>query len=159
MLARLIMKRTLLSSFVILSFWSSLTAQALFAAPDIAQASGVNPPGTRRHIDISDLAQHWVRSSEEEQAGGTVQIFRPFASMNFPPSRFRMAYKIAPNGDCEFYFLSPDDAHHFKPCTWTIGDDKLILQISASGKSISYQIDQLTSKSLRLTPLEPSQKK
>jgi phosphatidylserine decarboxylase len=70
-----------------------------------------------------------------------------------------MAYKIAPNGDCEFYFLSPDDAHHFKPCTWTIGDDKLILQISASGKSISYQIDQLTSKSLRLTPLEPSQKK
>jgi hypothetical protein len=59
------MKRTLLSSFVILSFWSSLTAQALFAAPDIAQASGVNPPGTRRHIDISDLAQHWVRSSEE----------------------------------------------------------------------------------------------
>jgi hypothetical protein len=151
------MNRTLLCSFAILSFWSFLTAQSLFAAPDMAQASGMNSPRIRRHFDINDLAQHWVRSSEEEQAGGTVQIFRPFASMNFPPSRFRMAYKIAPNGNCQFYFLSPDDGHHFKPCTWTISDDKFILQISASGQSISYKIDQLTRKSLRLTPLEPSQ--
>lgn len=149
------MNTTVLRSFAILSLWSCLSTQVLFAAPVTAQAAGKNTTGTGRQVDIHDLFQHWVRSSEEEQPGGTVQIFRPAASMNFPPSRFRMAYKFAPNGKCEFYFLSPDDAHHFKPCTWTISSDRMILQISANGKSTSYRITQLTGKSLRLTPLEP----
>ena len=154
-LGRHIMNRTVLRSFAILSLWSCLFTQALFAAPDTGQAAGTTTTGTRRQVDINDLFQHWVRSSEEEQPGGTVQIFRPAASMNFPPSRFRMAYKFAPKGGCEFYFLSPDDAHHFKPCTWTVSADKMILQISANGKSTSYRIVQLTGNSLRLTPLEP----
>ena len=150
------MNSTVLRSFAILSLWSCQSTQALIAAPDTAQAAGTKSAGTRLDIDIDDLFQHWVHSSEEEQPGGTVQIFRPAASMIFPPSRFRMAYKFARNGGCEFYFLSPDDAHHFKPCNWTISaGDKLILQISASGQSISYRIAQLTGKSLRLTPLEP----
>ncbi|MCP9846995.1 hypothetical protein KBY86_08880 [Synechococcus sp. Lug-A] len=151
------MNRTVLRSFAILSLCSCLSTQALFAAPDTAQAAGKQTTGTHRQINIKNLFQHWVRSSEEEQPGGTVQIFRPAGSMNFPPSRFRMAYKFAPNGACEFYYLSPDDAHHFKPCTWTISAsaDKLILQISANEKSTSYRIAQLTGKSLRLKPLEP----
>ena len=150
------MNRTVLRSFVILSLCSCLSAQALFSEPDTAQASDTKTTGTCRQIDINDLFQHWVRSSEEEQPGGMVQIFRPVASMNFPPSRFRMAYMFAPNGRCQYYFLSPDDAHHFKPCTWKSSADNLILQISASGKLTSYRISQLTGKSLRLTPLEPS---
>jgi hypothetical protein len=153
---RHIMNRTVLRSFVILSLWSCLSTQALFGAPDTAQASGAKPTGTRRQININDLFQHWVRSSEEEQPGGMIQVFRPVASMNFPPSRFRMAYKFAPKGGCQFYFLSPDDAHHFKPCTWKSSADNLILQISASGKLTAYRIAQLTGMSLRLTPLEPS---
>jgi hypothetical protein len=154
------MNGTVLRSFAILSLWSCLSTQALIAAPDTAQAAGTKSTGTRLDIDISDLFQHWVHSSEEEQPGGTVQVFRPAASMNFPPSRFRMAYKFAPNGGCEFYFLSPDDAHHFKPCHWTISaSDKMILRISADGKSISYRIVQLTRKILRLTPLEPRRNK
>jgi hypothetical protein len=150
------MNRTVLRSFVILSLCSCLSAQTLFGELVTAQASDTKTTGTRRQIDINDLFQHWVRSSEEEQPGGMVQIFRPVALMNFPPSRFRMAYKFAPNGRCQYYFLSPDDAHHFKPCTWKSSADNLILQISASGKSNSYMISQLTGKSLRLTPLEPS---
>jgi hypothetical protein len=154
------MDRIVLRSVAILSLLSCLYTQALIAAPDTAQAAGTKSTGTRLDIDINDLFQHWVRSSEEEQPGGTVQIFRPAASMNFPPSRFRMAYKFAANGGCEFYFLSPDDAHHFKPCTWTISaSDGMILQISANGESISYRIVQLTGKILRLTPLEPRRKK
>jgi len=149
------MNRTVLRSFAILSLWSCLSTQALFAAPDTARATGTQTTGTHRQIDIKHFFQHWVRSSEEEQPGGTVQIFRPARSMNVPPSRFRMAYKFAPNGGCEFYYLSPDDAHHFKPCTWTINSNKMILQISANGKSTSYRIAQLTGKSLRLNPLEP----
>jgi len=151
------MNRTLLRSFTILSLWSCLSTQALFAAPDTAQATGRKSTGTRHQMDSKDLFQHWVRSSEEEQPSGTVQIFRPAASINFPPSRFRMAYKFAPNGSCEFYFLSPDDAHHFKPCSWTISADKLILQISANGKSTSFRIAQLNGESLRLAPLNRSQ--
>jgi hypothetical protein len=149
-----IMNRTMLCSFAMLSLWSCLTTQVLFASPDTAQAAGTTTNGTRRQVDINDLFQHWVRSSEEEQPGVTVQIFRPATSMNFPPSRFRMAYKFAPNGSCEFYFLSPDDDHHFKPCAWTISDDRMILKITANRKSTSFRIAQLTGKSLRLKPLE-----
>lgn len=151
-----LMNRSVLSSFAILSLCLCLSTQALIAAPDAAQAAGTNSTMTRHDIDINDLLQHWVHSSEEEQPGATVQIFRPAASMNFPPSRFRMAYTFAPNGGCEFYFLSPDDAHRFKPCNWTISaGDKTILQISADGKTTSYRIAQLTGKILRLAPLEP----
>ena len=149
------MHRTVLRSFAILGLWSCLSTQALLAAPDTAQAHGTNTAGTRRQVNLNDLFQHWVRSSEEEQPGGTVQVFRPAASIIFPPSRFRMAYKFAPKGGCEFYFLSPDDAHHFKPCTWTISADKMILQISVDRKSTSYRIAELNGKSLRLTPQKP----
>jgi len=152
-LGRHIMNRILSRSLAILSLCSCLSTQTLFAAPDTAQAAGTQATGTRRRIDINNLFQHWVRSSEEEESGGTVQIFRPAESMKFPPSRFRMAYKFAPNGGCEFYYLSPDDGHHFKPCTWTITADKLILQISADGQSTSYRIAQLTRQTLRLKPL------
>ena len=121
----------------------------------MAQAVGTKPTGTPLDIDVNDLFQHWVHSNEEEQPGGTIQIFRPAASMKFPASRFRMAYKFARNGSCEFYFLSPDDAHHFRPCNWTISvSDRVILQVSENGKATSYRIVQLSGKNLRLIPLE-----
>jgi len=154
------MNRTVLRSFAILSLWSCLFTQSLIAAPAAAQAVDTKPNEAPLDIDINDLFQHWVHSSEEEQPGETVQIFRPAASMKFPPSRFRMAYKFARNGGCEFYFLSPDDAHHFNPCKWTISaSDKTMLQISADGKTISYRIANLSGKILRLTPLEPQRNK
>jgi hypothetical protein len=157
---RHIMNRTVLRSFAILSLWSCLSTHAPIAAPDTARAAGTKSRGTRPDIDVNAMFQHWVHSSEEEEPGGTVQVFRPAASMDFPPSRFRMAYKFAPNGGCEFHFLSPDDAHHFRPCHWTIGaGDKLILQIGANGESIAYRIVQLNGKILRLAPLGPRQNK
>ena len=153
------MNRTVLRSFATLSLWSCLSTQLLIAAPASAQAAGTKPNGTPLAIDINDLFQHWVHSREEEQPGATFQIFRP-ASMEFPPSRFRMAYKFARNGDCEFYFLSPDDAHHFKACKWIISaNDKTILQIIANGMTTSYRIAELSGKILRLTPLEPQRNK
>ena len=153
------MHRTLLRSLAILSLWVGLSSQTLIAAPVMAQTARVRSSKTRGDIDLNALFQHWVHSSEEEQPGGTVQIYRPAASRKFPSSRFRMAYKFAPNGACEYHFLSPDDAHHFRPCHWTISaGDKVILQISASGWTISYRIAQLTGTILRLTPLEPLRK-
>jgi hypothetical protein len=147
------MNKTVLRSFAILSLWSSLPTQALFAAPDTAQASGAAATETRRHMDINNLFQHWIHSREEEERGATIQIFRPVASMDFPLSRFRMGYKFARDGRCEFFFLAPNDGHHFKPCTWAISADKLMLQISANRGSTSYKIAELTGKILRLTPI------
>jgi hypothetical protein len=148
------MKKTVLRSFAILSLWSCLSTQALNAAPDMARASGTETTGTRRQIDINDLFQHWVHSREEEERGATIQIFRPAASMDFPPSWFRMQYKFARDGRCEFFFLAPNDGHYFKPCTWKISADKLMLQISTNRGSTSYKIAELNGKILRFTPLQ-----
>jgi hypothetical protein len=149
------MNRTALRSFAILSLWSCVSTPPPVAAPAFAQAARPKPDRPPLAIDITDLFQHWVHSTEEERSGGTVRIFRPAASMEFPPSRFRMAYKFARNGGCEFYVLSPDDAHYFKACTWRISaNDKTLLQIIADGLTTSYRIVELTGTILRLTPLE-----
>jgi hypothetical protein len=148
------MNKTVLRAFAILGLWSCLPTQALFAAPDTAQASAAAATGTRRQIDINDLFQHWVHSREEEQPDVKIQTFRPAASMDFPPSRFRMEYKFARDGRCEFLFLAPNDGHYFKPCTWTISADKLMLQISANRGTTSYSIAELNGKILRFTPLQ-----
>jgi len=148
------MNKTVLRTFAILGLWACLPTQALFAAPDTAQASGAAATGTRRHIDINNLFQHWIHSREEEQPDAKIQIFRPVASMDFPASWFRMEYKFARNGRCEFLALAPNDGHNFKPCTWTISADKLILQISANRGSTSYKLAELNGKILRFTPLQ-----
>jgi hypothetical protein len=70
-----------------------------------------------------------------------------------------MAYKFAPNGGCEWYFLSPDDDHRFKPGKWSIdGSDNTLFQITANGTTTSYRIVELSRKLLRLRPLEPNPK-
>ena len=148
------MNKTVLRAFAILGLWACLPTQALFAAPDTAQASGAAATGTRRHLDINNLFQHWIHSREEEQPDAKIEIFRPAASMDFPPSRFRMEYKFARDGRCEFLFLAPNDGHYFKPCTWKISADKLMLQISANRGSTSYKIAELNGKILRFTPLQ-----
>jgi hypothetical protein len=148
------MNKTVLRAFAILSLWSCLSTQALFAAPDTAQASGAAATETRRQIDINDLFQHWVHSREEEERGATIRIFRPAVSMDFPPSRFRMQYKFARDGRCEFLFLAPNDGHYFKRCTCIISADKLMLQISANRGSTSYKLAELNGKILRFTPLQ-----
>jgi hypothetical protein len=143
------MKRTGFYSVTLLGLWACLIAGAAAAQSDHPE-SNKSAPG----IAINDLCQHWVHSNEEEKAGGNVQIFRPAASRKFPPSRFRMAYKFNRNGDCEWLFLSPDDAHHFKPGKWVIdASDKTRLKITADGTTKSYRITELSKNILRLTPL------
>ena len=67
-----------------------------------------------------------------------------------------MAYKFARNGDCEWFELSPDDAHHFSACKWTLdARDKTLLRITANGATTSYRMAELSKTLLRLRPLEP----
>lgn len=134
------MKSTFFYAVTLLSLGAGLTAKPLVVAA----------PG----IDLKDLCQHWVHSSEEEKTGGAVQVFRPAGSREFPPSRFRMAYEFDRNGECEWLFLSPDDAHHFKTGKWVLdASDKRLLQISANETTKSYRIAELTKSIMRLTPL------
>ena len=64
-----------------------------------------------------------------------------------------MAYKFTQNGACEFMFLSPSDAHHFKPGKWALdASDQTLLSITAEGTTQSYRIVELSKQILRLTP-------
>jgi hypothetical protein len=147
--------RTTFRSLAFVGLMSSLAPDSLIASVADAQRSLTEPERASVAIDIGALLQHWVHSSEEERSGDFVQVFRPAASMNFPPSRFKMAYKFAPGGDCEFYYLSPDDEHHFRVCKWNVGaSDKTILRIIGNGKTASFKIVELSRTILRLRPLE-----
>jgi hypothetical protein len=150
------MNKTDYTAFATLGLLSCVSMQVLSASPALPPAAAATSARTLPVVDISNLFQHWVHSSEEERPGNKDRVFRPAESWNFPPSRFRMAYKFAPNGSCEFYFLSPDDAHYFKACTWTISEhESVILRISAEDVTTSYRITALSSTLLRVAPLEP----
>jgi len=69
--------------------------------------------------------QHWV-NSYEEQTGGDI-IFRPEGSMQFPPSRFRMAYIFNLDGSCQYKYLSPNDAHRMENCVFTKVGNKVYI--------------------------------
>jgi hypothetical protein len=145
-------RRAVFYSLTLLSLCTYLSAKPLVAASE----TNKSPLG----IDLNDLYQHWVHSSEEEKTGEKDQIFRPAESREFPPSRFRMAYKFARNGNCEWLFLSPDDAHHFKAGKWKIdASDKTLLQITTNETMKSYRIAELSKNLLRLTPLAPKPNK
>jgi hypothetical protein len=102
-------------------------------------------------IDTADLCRHWVHSVEEQTKKGKAQIYRPSDFKRFPPSRFRMQYVFYKNGDCEWYYLSPDDAHRFKSGTWRIDSkDKNVLQIVKRDSMESYRIIELTKDILRV---------
>jgi len=145
----------MLRHFAILGLCACLSTQHLIAAPASAQTAGTRPAGAPLAIDINALFQHWVHSSEEDPSQGSVQTFRPAASRQFPPSRFRMAYKFARSGVCEYYFLSPDDAHHFKVCRWSrSANDTSLLRIAANGGATTFRIVELSSKVLRIEPVD-----
>jgi len=63
-----------------------------------------------------------------------------------------MQYIFSSNGDCEWYYLSPDDAHSFKSAKWRIdSNDKSILHIVKRDSMESYRVIELTRDILRIT--------
>jgi len=101
-------------------------------------------------IDVKQLAQHWVRSHEEEAQGSDVQIYRRKNYEEFPPSRFRMQYIFYPDGKCKWYFLAPDDAHHFRDGTWEVDANSEDIIHVEQGKTVSFRIVELTEEVLRM---------
>ena len=74
--------------------------------------------GSRATIN-TDFYRHWVHSYEEQNGQKTPNIFRPKGSREFPPSRFRMEFAFDLNGQCNYKYLSPDDAHQMRDCVYT----------------------------------------
>jgi len=110
--------------------------------------SGINP---------EVLCQQWVHSSEEQKGNDKTQLYRPSGFKQFPPSRGRMKYIFYKNGDCEWLFFSPDDAHRLKPGRWEIdSNDKRILRINKGDMTESYRVIELTKDILRIVLIEPA---
>lgn len=115
-----------------------------------ARASGSGK--ARVSVNTKYLCQHWVSSREEERQTDKDQLYRPKDFKTFPPSRFRMQYIFHKNGDCEWYFLAPDDGHYFKSGKWRIDPhDKSVLQIIKGDRTELYRITALTKNLLRMT--------
>ena len=102
-------------------------------------------------INTELLCRHWVHSVEEQKGTEKTRIYRPSDFKQFPPSRFRMQYIFYKNGDCEWYYLSPDDAHRFKSAKWRIDSNaRNVLQIVKRDSLESYRIIELTKDILRI---------
>lgn len=112
---------------------------------------------TQVRINTEYLCQHWVRSREEEHQTDRDQIYRPKNFKEFPVSRFRMQYIFRKNGDCDWYYLAPDDNHHFKPGKWRIDpNDRSVLQVIKGATTESYRVTRLTKSLLRMAVMIPS---
>lgn len=108
-------------------------------------------------VDVELLAQHWVHSREEERPESGGQIYRPAGFRQFPPSWFRMQYVFHEEGACEWLYLAPNDAHHFRPGTWWFDrDEEDVLHIAEGDRTVSYRIVELTPDLLRLIQLAPA---
>ena len=66
-----------------------------------------------------------------------------------------MQYIFQKNGDCEWFFLAPDDGHHFKTGKWKIDpNDRDILHIIKDDTTESFRIIELTKDVLRIDEIE-----
>ena len=103
-----------------------------------------------RDFNTTMLCKHWYQSSEE-QVDDVNQIYRADNS-KLPPSRFRMQYILLADGTCDWYYLSPDDDHEFKPGRWKVlYKDPLTLEIIKGLAVEEYKVVELTDDVLRLT--------
>ena len=135
---------------------------ALFSYNCSLQSGSVNnlpscSAQTLTRINTEYLCQHWVNSREEQQETDTDQIYRPKDFKEFPASRFRMQYIFYKSGDCEWYYLAPDDGHNFRPGKWRIDpNDKSVLQIIKGDTTESYRVTELTKDILRIAVIKPN---
>lgn len=118
-----------------------------------------HPTELSKEFDSQDLLQSWTHSWEEEQENDTIRIYRPSDFKDFPATWFTMKYVFYENGDCEWLYLHPADAHYMKPGKWKIsrGDNKVILIYDTADKlkaSLSFRIIELEKDILRIVPAD-----
>jgi hypothetical protein len=75
-------------------------------------------------FDMSQLAQAWVHSHEEDTA--TTSVYRP-AKYRFPPSRGRRGFHLQPGGTLTAKRPGPTDQTETAVGTWKFAGDQLEL--------------------------------
>jgi len=117
---------------------------------------GVNTDGasapTKAPIN-TNFYQQWVHAYEAQNGQKTPNIFRPKGSQEFPPSRFRMQFAFDQNGQCNYMYLSPTDAHEIRDCVYTKIDNKVYLYDNAGGSlsHLAFTIQSLSQNEMKLT--------
>lgn len=129
-----------------------LTLLVLIALPGCSLLPGTGGDGWPV-VDEASLTQHWVHSYEEEPQGSSPDMYRPSGYTDFPPSRFRMQYIFEEGGDCQWYYLAPNDAHHFRSGTWRLVEGN-VLQVEQGEETVRYRVVELSEEVLRLRRLE-----
>lgn len=113
---------------------------------------GNSGPDTR--CRAHDLAGHWIHSYEEDQGQSERMTFRPAEYKVFPFSRYREQYIFHADGKCEWYYLAPDDGHHFRDGAWHCDQkERDVIRIYADGFDQRYRIIELTEDLLLVQPL------
>lgn len=64
-----------------------------------------------------------------------------------------MQYIFEDEGRCQWYYLAPDDGHHFKPGEWQLEEGNL-LRIEQGEETVRYRIVELTEELLQLKRIE-----
>jgi hypothetical protein len=102
--------------------------------------SKTSPPGTG--MDWNDLYQHWTHSYEEQQdPNGPERIYRPAGSREFPPNFYRHQYIFRENGEAEWLWPSPADAHEMRATTWRIDPQRAdVIHIQEGDNLVSYRV-------------------
>jgi hypothetical protein len=131
--------RPFLLLFLALTFFSSCQKESDAVAPAVFQDQV--------------LGQTWLESTEEEQPGSDVQVFRP-DTYAFPDSRGRMGFRFDAEGGFTGQGPSPADGVAVYPGRWTT-EDNHVFRITPTGRTSSYglQIISLQDNVLRLRRL------
>lgn len=133
-----------------------LLSSALLTFSAEAQVKPVNEQKAAPAIDMSAMLQMWTYSMEEKAVPG-VEVYRTYASWNFPPSRFRPNRTFASNGNCDFSYPGPTDVPKLRACRWKVeGVAHSILVITTGAETKRYKILELSKDIMRLAPLPPN---
>jgi len=98
-----------------------------------------------------EFFQGWERSYEEEEPGGSFEVYRP-SDWKLPAARYRNQFTMNRDGTCEWLVLHPTDRHYFVSGLWRI--DGKTIHFSAEGvEPVSFQIVELTETLLRIDVL------
>ncbi|MCF8242459.1 MAG: copper resistance protein NlpE [Melioribacteraceae bacterium] len=96
------------------------------------------------HDSFTFLFQEWKHSSEEER--DSVIIYRPGASINFPPTKFRGTIVFYQDGRFKYSAVNPSDAPFYKFGIWALNknDKNIILLIYSNEKKSRIKLIELT---------------
>ena len=117
----------------------------------LPESGGEGPP----NIEVSHLIGHWMHSYEEESIDSPFAIYRRADGREFPPSRFRMQYVFAEDGALQWYYLAPNDGHHFRSGSWHLNvGEHVLLTVEQGDETRTYRIVGLDEETLRITAME-----